>query len=233
MYRCIVIDDEPLALNVLADYIRQTDGLQLVDITTSPIKGLQRIQNNEANLVFLDIQMPELTGIQVMKIIDQRCKVILTTAYPEFALEGYEYNVTDYLLKPVSFERFTKAIQKLPAVLTTETIKAPQQDYFFVKSEYKLLRIDFSQVLYLEALRDYVAIHTSDGNKILTLQSMSSFEKELPAHLFARIHKSYVVSISKISFIEKNRVVIGDQFLPVGETYKTAFLQKINYQQEK
>lgn len=233
MYRCIVIDDEPLALNVLADYIRQTDGLQLVDITTSPIKGLQRIQNNEANLVFLDIQMPELTGIQVMKIIDQRCKVILTTAYPEFALEGYEYNVTDYLLKPVSFERFTKAIQKLPATAAAETIKAPQQEYFFVKSEYKLLRIDFSQVLYLEALRDYVAIHTADGNKILTLQSMASFEKELPSHLFARIHKSYIISISKISFIEKNRVVIADKFLPVGETYKTAFLQKINYPQEK
>lgn len=233
MYRCIVIDDEPLALNVLADYIRQTDGLQLVDITTSPIKGLQRIQNNEANLVFLDIQMPELTGIQVMKIIDQRCKVILTTAYPEFALEGYEYNVTDYLLKPVSFERFTKAIQKLPAAVAAETTKAPQQEYFFVKSEYKLLRIDFSQVLYLESLRDYVAIHTADGNKILTLQSMSSFEKELPSRLFARIHKSYIISISKISFIEKNRVVIGNKFLPVGETYKTAFLQKINYPQEK
>lgn len=233
MYRCIVIDDEPLALNVLADYIRQTDGLQLVDITTSPIKGLQRIQNNEANLVFLDIQMPELTGIQVMKIIDQRCKVILTTAYPEFALEGYEYNVTDYLLKPVSFERFTKAIQKLPAAVAAETTKAPQQEYFFVKSEYKLLRLDFSQVLFLEALRDYVAIHTADGNKVLTLQSMASFEKELPSRLFARIHKSYIVSISKISFIEKNRVVIGDKFLPVGETYKTAFLQKINYPPDK
>ncbi|HMU10543.1 MAG TPA: LytTR family DNA-binding domain-containing protein [Ferruginibacter sp.] len=233
MYRCIVIDDEPLALNVLADYIRQTDGLQLVDITTSPIKGLQRIQNNEANLVFLDIQMPELTGIQVMKIIDQRCKVILTTAYPEFALEGYEYNVTDYLLKPVSFERFTKAIQKLPAAVAAETTKAPQQEYFFVKSEYKLLRLDFSQVLFLEALRDYVAIHTADGNKVLTLQSMASFEKELPSRLFARIHKSYIVSISKISFIEKNRVVIGDKFLPVGETYKTAFLQKINYTPDK
>ncbi|HAO46150.1 MAG TPA: LytTR family DNA-binding domain-containing protein [Ferruginibacter sp.] len=233
MYRCMVIDDEPLALNVLADYIRQTDGLELVDITTSPIKGLQRIQNNEVDLVFLDIQMPELTGIQVMKIIDQRCKVILTTAYPEFALEGYEYNVVDYLLKPVSFERFTKAVQKLPAVVNTGPVKTMPQDYFFVKSEYKLLRIDISQVLYFEALRDYVAIHTADGNKVLTLQSLSSFEKELPAHLFSRIHKSYLISLSKISFIEKNRVVINNRFLPIGETYKTTFLQKINHPEGK
>lgn len=230
MYRCLVIDDEPLALNVLADYIRQTEGLQLVDITTSPIKGLQRIQNNEADLVFLDIQMPELTGIQVMKIIDQKCKVIVTTAYAEFALEGYEYNVTDYLLKPISFERFTKAIQKLPQHQAAAEKKA---DYFFVKSEYKLLRIDFSQVLYLEALRDYVAIHTTDGNKILTLQSLSSFEKELPGHLFTRIHKSYLIALGKIGFIEKNRVVLGGKELPIGETYKASFLQKINLSPDK
>lgn len=230
MYRCMVIDDEPLALNVLADYVRKTEGLQLVDITTSPIKGLQRIQNREVDLVFLDIQMPELTGIQVMKIIDQQCKVIVTTAYPEFALEGYEYNVTDYLLKPISFERFRKAVQKLPS--RQEPVHK-KTDYFFVKSEYKLLRIDYSQVLYLEALRDYVAIHTADGNKILTLQSLSSFEKELPAHLFIRIHKSYLVALSKIRFIEKNRVVIGGKDLPVGETYKTGFLEKINFTNEK
>ncbi|MFN8305516.1 MAG: LytTR family DNA-binding domain-containing protein [Ferruginibacter sp.] len=226
----MVIDDEPLALNVLADYVRKTEGLQLVDITTSPIKGLQRIQNNEADLVFLDIQMPELTGIQLMKIIDEKCKVIVTTAYPEFALEGYEYNVTDYLLKPISFERFSKAVQKLPAL---QEPAQKQADYFFVKSEYKLLRIDHSQVLYFEALRDYVAIHTVDGNKILTLQSLSSFEKELPAQVFARIHKSYLVAIPRISFIEKNRVVIAGKYIPIGETYKTVFLQKINITPDK
>lgn len=233
MYRCIVIDDEPLALQVLADYINQTDGLQLVDITTSPVQGLQRIQNNEADLVFLDIQMPELTGIQVMKIIGDRCKIILTTAYPEFALEGYEYNVVDYLLKPVSPERFAKAIKKLPVKTAVEEDKKAAAGYFFVKSEYKLLRIDYSQVLFLEALRDYVAIHTADGNKILTLQSMASFEKDLPASLFVRIHKSYIITIPKISFIEKNRVGIADKLLPVGDTYKTNFLQKINYPLEK
>lgn len=232
MYRCIVIDDEPLALQVLADYINQTDGLQLVDITTSPVQGLQRIQNNEADLIFLDIEMPELSGIQVLKMIGDHCKVILTTAYPEFAMEGYEYNVVDYLLKPVSPERFAKAIKKLPALSAVEEHKNAD-GYFFVKSEYKLLRIDYSQVLFLEALRDYVAIHTAGGNKILTLQSMTSFEKELPDGLFVRIHKSYLISIPKISFIEKNRVGISDKLLPVGDTYKTNFLQKINYPLEK
>lgn len=230
MYRCLVIDDEPLALNILADYIRQTDGLQLVDVTTSPLQGLQRVQAGEADLVFLDIQMPEINGIEFMKKADVNCKIIVTTAFPEFALEGYEYNVADYLLKPISFERFTKAIKKLP-VLTTDKPLIPS-DYLFVKSEYKLLRIDFSSILYLESLRDYVAIHITDGTKILTLQSLTSFMQELPGHLFVRIHKSYIVALNKINFIEKNKVVINKIHLPVGDTYKATFHKKINYTQD-
>jgi len=229
MYRCLVIDDEPLALNVLADYIRQTNGLQLTDVTTSPLEGLQRVQAGETDLVFLDIQMPELTGIQFMKLAGNACKIILTTAYPEFALDGYEYNVTDYLLKPISFERFTKAIQKLP-LLNSRPLVSP--DYLFVKSEYKLRRVDFASILYLESLRDYVAIHLSNGQKILTLQSLSSFENELPDHLFTRIHKSYIVALNKISFIEKNKVIINDHYLSVGDTYRSSFQKKINYPQD-
>lgn len=229
MYRCLVIDDEPLALNVLADYIRQTDGLQLTDVTTSPLEGLQRVQAGETDLVFLDIQMPELTGIQFMKLAGNASKIILTTAYPEFALDGYEYNVTDYLLKPISFERFTKAIQKLP-LLNNRPLVSP--DYLFVKSEYKLRRVDFNNILFLESLRDYVAIHLVNGYKILTLQSLSSFENELPGHLFARIHKSYIVALNKINFIEKNKVIINEHYLSVGDTYRSAFQKKINYPQD-
>lgn len=229
MYRCLVIDDEPLALNVLADYIRQTDGLQLTDVTTSPLEGLQRVQAGETDLVFLDIQMPELTGIQFMKLAGNASKIILTTAYPEFALDGYEYNVTDYLLKPISFERFTKAIQKLP-LLNNRPLVSP--DYLFVKSEYKLRRVDFNNILFLESLRDYVAIHLVNGHKILTLQSLSSFENELPGHLFARIHKSYIVALNKINFIEKNKVIINEHYLSVGDTYRSAFQKKINYPQD-
>ena len=228
MYRCIVIDDEPLALNVLAGFIRRTDELLLVDVTTNPVNGLQRVQAGEADLVFLDIQMPKLSGIQFMQLAANQCKIILTTAYPEFAIDGYEYNALDYLLKPISFERFLKAIQKLPAL----SDKLPEQpDYIFVKSEYKLLRLEINEMLYLESLRDYVAIYTVDGNKILTLQSLASFEKELPAHLFCRIHKSYIIAFNKINFIEKSKVVINNQYLPVGEFYKTDFWKRINYQQ--
>jgi two-component system, LytTR family, response regulator len=231
MYRCLIIDDEPLALNVLADYVQQSKGLQLVDVTTSPIHGLQRVQAGEADLVFLDIQMPELNGIQFMKIAGNLCKIIVTTAYPEYAIDGYEYNAVDYLLKPISFERFTKAIQKLPELSANN--KPPlQPDYLFVKSEYKLLRIDFSLILYLESLRDYVAIHIAGGNKILTLQSMASFEKELPEHLFIRIHKSFIIALNKISFIEKNKVIITNIYLPVGDTYKINFQKRINYPQD-
>jgi two-component system, LytTR family, response regulator len=228
MYRCLVIDDEPLALNVLADYIRQTTGLQLVDVSTNPVQGLRRVQEGEADLVFLDIQMPGLTGIEFMQLAGNSCKIILTTAYPEFAMEGYEYNVVDYLLKPFSLERFSRAVQKLPPLQPSKPDAIP--DYMFVKSEYKLLRIDFSNILYLEAMRDYVAIHLNSGNKILTLQSLASFDNELPAALFARIHKSYIVALSKINSIEKNRVIINQVYLPVGETYRNGFLKKINLQ---
>ncbi len=228
MYRCIVIDDEPLALNVLAGFIRSTDGLLLTDVTTDPVSGLQRVQAGEADLVFLDIQMPQMSGIEFMQLSANKCKVILTTAYREFAIDGYEYNALDYLLKPISYERFLKAIDKLP-VLQHKLIGQP--GYIFVKCEYKLLRIEINDILYLESLRDYVAIYTTDGNKTLTLQNLVSFEKELPAHLFCRIHKSYIIALNKISFIEKSKVVINNQYLPVGEFYKTDFWKRINYRQ--
>jgi two-component system LytT family response regulator len=228
MYRCIVIDDEPLALNVLAGFIRSTTGLTLVDVTTDPLNGLRRVQAGEADLVFLDIQMPEMSGIEFMRLSANQCKIILTTAYREFAIEGYEYNALDYLLKPIAYERFLKAIDKLPPIAH----KAPEQsDHIFVKSEYKLLRLEINDILYLESLRDYVAVYTLGGNKILTLQSLASFEKELPAHLFCRIHKSYIIALNKISFIEKSKVVINNQYLPVGEFYKTDFWKRINFRQ--
>ena len=158
MYRCIAIDDEPLALNILADYIRKTDSLHLVDICTNPQLALQRVLNNEADLIFLDIEMPGLNGIEFMQQAGSMHRFILTTAYPDYALKGYEYNVTDYLLKPIAYDRFLKAVQKLP--VTTSQPELKQVSFFFVKSEYKLLRVDYYDVLYFESLRDYLAIHT-------------------------------------------------------------------------
>jgi two-component system, LytTR family, response regulator len=222
MLRCIVIDDEPLALNILADYINKTDNLLLVDITTQPLMGLQRIHNGEADVVFLDINMPGINGLQAMDIIGRQCLVVLTTAYAEFAVQGFDREVVDYLLKPVSYERFCKAIKKLEQQ-TGGTTAGTEKQYFFVKSEYKQIRIDYADVLYFESLRDYVAIHLANGNKILTLQSLSSFEKELPPQQFVRIHKSYIISVSKIKLIEKNSVSVNGKMLPVGNTFKAGF----------
>lgn len=219
MYRCIAIDDEPLALNIMADYIRKTDSLHLVDISTSPQQALQRVLNGEADLIFLDIEMPGLNGIEFMQLAGPQRRFILTTAYPDYALKGYEYNVVDYLLKPIAYDRFLKAVQKLPLITTPPELK--QVSFFFVKSEYKLLRVDYEDVLYLESLRDYVAIHTVSGQKILTLQSLSSFEKEFPSQHFIRIHKSYIVAVNKLELIAKNRVQIGKEELPIGDTYRS------------
>ena len=229
--RCIVIDDEPLALNVLATYIRQTDFLQLADVTTDPVQGLERILANEADLVFLDIQMPNLNGIDLLKKAGARCKFILTTAFAEFALEGYELNVTDYLLKPIGYERFLKAVQKLRKPdLDYSKIELPT--FIFVKSEYKLLRVDYSNIKYLEGLRDYVVIHTVDGQKILTLQSLSFFEKELPPALFARVHKSFIVALQLIELIEKNTILLGKYIIPIGGAYRKNLMKYVKRQRD-
>jgi two-component system, LytTR family, response regulator len=214
--RCLIIDDEPLALNVLAGYIQQTPSLQLVDLTTRPRHGLTRVLNGEADLVFLDIEMKELHGMEFLKQATGHAHFILTTAYPDYALQGYEFDVKDYLLKPFSYERFLKAVQKIPPPVKASVTPG----YFFVKSEYKLIRVDHADIIYLEALRDYVAIHTTKGQKLLTLQSLVSFEKELPAAQFARVHKSYIVALSRITVVEKNRLVLDELSIPVGETYR-------------
>lgn len=248
--RCLIVDDEPLAHAVLSDYIRKVPFLELVGATTSPIDALTRVQRGEVDLVFLDIQMPELTGIQFLKLVeravtDHKCRVILTTAYSTYALEGYEHNVVDYLLKPVSFERLYKAVQKLlppiqsavsvtsPVSDTTQTspVEAVPRDFIFVKTEYRLQRVSLNDMLYCEGLKDYVSIYTPT-ERILALQTMKSLEEKLPAHQFARVHKSYIVALNRIEAIEKNRIYIHSPdrpqaVIPIGETYRDAFYRLI------
>ena len=231
---CVVVDDEPLALKLMADYVQKTPFLQLKEQTTNPVKAIELVQQGAADLLFLDIQMPELTGLQLMKIIGQKCKVILTTAYPDYALDGYEFDVIDYLLKPVTFDRFLVAANKArerlatePAiVIQTPVAAATPASYIFVKTEYKIQKIDLADILYMEGLRDYVAIYTTTG-KILTLQSMRSFQEQLPDSHFMRVHKSYLVALEKIQFIERNRIVIAGNYIPVGETYQELFQQRL------
>jgi DNA-binding LytR/AlgR family response regulator len=235
---CVVVDDEPLALKLMADYVHKTPFLQLAEQTTDPMKAMELVQQGGIDLLFLDIQMPELTGLQLMKIIGHKCKVIVTTAYPDYALDGYEFDVIDYLLKPITFDRFLVAAHKAKERLTTEppvmvqapatpAVSASAPGYIFVKTEYKIQKIDLADILFLEGLRDYVAIHTITSGKILTLQSIRSFQEQLPEVNFMRVHKSYLVAIDKIQFIERNRIVINDNYIPVGETYQETFQQRL------
>ena len=243
MIRCLVVDDEPLALHILEDYIAKVPFLQLVKATTNPIEALTMVQEGNIDLVFLDVQMPELTGIQFLKIANGKAKVILTTAYSQYALEGYELDVVDYLLKPIAFDRFFKAAQKAQGLI--HPVAAPQpvaaepvqqqvqqqqqdfsSDFIFVKSEYKIQKVYLHQILYIEGLKDYISIFTPT-ERIITLQNMKKMEDTLPDKHFIRVHKSYIVSLNKIDSIERSRIFIGDKIIPVGDTYRDQFFKII------
>lgn len=230
MINCLIIDDEPLALDILCDYIEQIPDLHLVAQTTNPVEGLALLQLGQIDLLFLDVQMPELTGIQFLKAMDEsNCRVILTTAYPEYALDGYDLNVLDYLLKPIAFERFKKAIQKVRQnrLLVDQANTTQEDNFIFVKSEYKLQRIDLDDILYIEGLKDYISIYTGQ-ERIITLQNMKRMEETLPVNRFARVHKSYIVALDKIQSIEKGKIRMQEIIIPIGDTFKEEFFQKIN-----
>jgi DNA-binding LytR/AlgR family response regulator len=235
MLNCLIIDDEPLAIRLLSDYLEKTEGLSLLKAFTDPIEALQFADKQTPDLIFLDIQMPELTGIQFMKIANGKYPIILTTAYDHYALDSYEFDVIDYLLKPISLDRFmiaaNKARKRLQPAVASVSVASPANqevplDYIFVKSDYKTLKIDLADIYYLEGLGDYVAIHLKE-KKILTLENMKHFEATLPEQNFIRVHKSFLVGIDKIEFIERNRIVIKDQRLPIGATYRDAFWDRI------
>ena len=229
MIRCLIVDDEPLAINLLKEYLSKVTDLELVKATTDVFDALKIAQDEKIDLIFLDIQMPELTGIQFMKIMNGRSSIILTTAYQEYALQGFEYDVVDYLLKPFSLERFIIAVNKAKNKIENRRSEPLAADFIFVKSEYRMVKIALKDILYLESLRDYVAIHTPK-EKILTLQSLRSFEEQLKSHSFIRVHKSYIVSIDKIKAVEKKQLIIENAYIPIGETYLESFRQKMQLQ---
>jgi len=233
MIRCIAVDDEPLALDIIADYVGKVPELTLVASTTNAIEALTMVQNGEADLVFLDVQMPELTGIQFLKIINGKCDVILTTAYPQYALDGYELNVVDYLLKPIAFDRFYRSIQKVLSNRANRIVQVPVVaptdsaiDFIFVKTEHKIQRVDLEDILYIEGLKDYISIYTPT-ERIVTLQNMKKMEEILPPSRFVRVHRSYIVALDKIASIERGRIFIEDKVIPVGDTYRDAFYKFI------
>ncbi len=225
-YTCIIIEDEPLALEKTKDFVNKVPFLNLSATFDNALNGLAYLNNNKVDVLFLDINMDELSGIELLESSKINSQVIITTAYQEYALKGYELQITDYLLKPFTFNRFLQAVNKAQENLS-QRIAEKQLDFIFVKTENRLEKIMINDILYIEGMRDYLRIHTSN-KKIMTLQSFNELEQLIPAHLVCRVHKSYMVAINKIDSIERSRIKIADQLIPVSETYKEAFLQLIN-----
>jgi two-component system, LytTR family, response regulator len=226
-YTCIAVDDEPLALEKIVSFIGRLPFLTLKATFDNAVHALAYLTENKTDLLFLDIQMETMTGLDLLTALPQKPQVILSTAYSQYAIKGYEFEVTDYLLKPYSFERFVQAVNKAVKRLSETTIlQETVQDFIFVKTDYRLVKVMLSDILYIEGMRDFRCIVMKD-RKILTQQTFSSFEKQLPLMQFARIHKSYMVALSKIESIERHRVKIGTTLLPVSDGYMDEFYRRI------
>ena len=223
---CIIIEDEPLALEKTKDFVNKVPFLHLSETFDNALTGLAYLNNNKVDILFLDINMDELTGIELLESSKINSQVILTTAYQEYALKGYELQITDYLLKPFTFNRFLQAVNKAQDNIAHRTADAPPE-FIFVKTENRLEKIMLNEILYIEGMRDYRRIHTIN-KKIMTLQNFSEFEKVIPASIVCRVHKSYMVALHKIESIERNRIKIADQLIPISDTYKDVFFQLIN-----
>ncbi|MEJ2882568.1 LytR/AlgR family response regulator transcription factor [Pedobacter sp. GR22-6] len=241
--KCIAVDDEPLALDIIEDYVSKVPFLELVKRTENAIEALQLVQAGGIDIVFLDIQMPELTGIQFLKIANAKANYILTTAYSQYALESYDLNVSDYLLKPIAFDRFYKAVEKvhnqtkpaepqpaaqpIPVSAPFSATANPIQDFIFVKTEHKIQKIELDDILYIEGLKDYISIYTK-AERVITLQNMKKMEETLPQGQFIRVHKSYIISLDKIESIERSRISICGKVIPIGDTYRDEFFKHID-----
>jgi len=229
--RCLIIDDEPLARKGLKEYIQDADFLELAGEFDNPLKAAGIMMSERIDLIFLDIQMPKMTGMEFMKSLSHPPMVIFTTAYPQYAVEGFELNAIDYLLKPFSFERFWKSVLKArslkeTAEKTVSPATAAEPDYFFIKSDGKLVKIFYDEILFIEALQNYVAVHTVSG-KYITYLTFRSIEEHLPASRFIRTHKSYIVSAAKVESIEGNDIRIGQHQIPISRTEREAVLQQL------
>jgi two-component system LytT family response regulator len=235
---CLVVEDEPLARNLMTAYIDKVPYLNLLQACSNPLEAIDFLRENTVDLLFLDVQMPEITGITLLKILQKKPLVILTTAYSEYALEGYEHDVMDYLLKPITFERFLKAVEKAHARLSNvnpntaiqdKTVSPPDgvQPFIFVKDGTKLVKIKLNDILYVEGLKDYVTIHTRT-QKVVTLQRLKTLEEELPENKFIRIHNSFIVAFEAIEAIEKEKVQIGSVYIPISDTYRKTFKEFID-----
>lgn len=220
--RCVVLDDEPLAVELLRQYIMQSEGLELAHSGTDPFLAFKFLQENKVDLLFLDVQMPDLSGIQMLRMLHSTVPVVLTTAYEEYAITGFELDVVDYLLKPISYERFLQAVERVRKRLSINTIVTDSSPFLLVRSSYRLHKIPVSDIILLESFRDYVQVHYQYGS-ISTQKSLTSFQALLPAEKFMRIHKSFIVAHQHIEFLEHNRISIAGRMIPIGSTFRERF----------
>ncbi|WP_159800510.1 LytTR family DNA-binding domain-containing protein [Flavobacterium sp. MK4S-17] len=225
---CIIVDDEPPAIRLLEKHVEKVSYLDKKASFNDSLKALEYLNTNPVDVVFLDIQMPQLTGLQLSKILSDKIKIIFTTAYPDFALEGFELNAADYLLKPISFERFYKAVSKLAPQNVQEPQENKTQNYLFIKTDgkNKFAKVFTSDILYIEALQNYICLHTAKG-MVITHSSLKNIAGLLPANDFIQIHRSYIVALKHIDTTDNFSVFVNEKELPVGETYKEAFFKKI------
>lgn len=227
--RCAIVDDEPLAVNLLKSYVEKTPFLELIKCYNSAICAKAGLEEEPVDLLFLDIQMPELSGIEFAKMVDEDTRIIFTTAFSQYAVEGFKANAIDYLLKPISYDDFLKAVEKAQGVLQQKKEeKKPNREFMFVKSEYRVVRIDISKITYIEGLKDYVKIYQEDKPKpVLTLMSMKALEDFLPEG-FRRVHRSYIVQLSKMEVIERSRILFGNNDVPISDSNREFIQQYIN-----
>ena len=233
--RCIVVDDEPLAVEILEEYIAKIPYLQHMGSFTNGIDALQYLKSNTVDFMLLDIQMPELTGLQMMSVLASPPLVIFTTAYDQYAIKSYEFEAVDYLLKPIELGRFLKAVEKVSKRLDRVVIRessqveaVPRESYIFIKTEHRMQRVEKSEILYIEGMKNYLRVITSTG-KYMTLQSFINMQELLPEPHYMRVHKSFIVAVDKIDSIERGRIRIGKVTIPIGDKYKKDVERIVGY----
>ena len=235
---CAIIDDEPLALGLLESYVKKTPSLNLCGLYSSAIEAMKALPDHPVDLLFLDIQMPDLNGLEFSRMVPESTRIVFTTAFGQYALDGYRVNALDYLLKPISYADFTEAVNK--AIQWFELKQKAEEDpvgntagkeleYIYVKSDYKLIQVELDKILFIEGLKDYIKIHLEDmARPILSLTSLKSMEEKLPAERFIRVHRSFIVQKQKIKIIEKGRIIFGKNYIPVSDSYKQEIQNYVN-----
>lgn len=237
--RCALVDDEPLALSLLESYVRKTDSLELCGSYSSAIQAMKSLPEHPVDLLFLDIQMPELNGLEFSRMVSDNTRIIFTTAFEQYAIDGYRVNALDYLLKPISYNDFIEAVnkalqwfelrKKAETPDSVQTSLPTDSNHIYVKSDYKVVQIELDKILYIEGLKDYIKIYTEDNPRpILSLTSMKTMEEKLPSNRFIRVHRSYIVQKQKIKIIDKGRIVFGKEYIPVSDSYKQDLQNYVN-----